>query len=426
VKADPTRWATSPLRTAGLLRHPTYIHHYLEGLNGATALDEAPIDELIDLILFVRTHPWEAVPLGQDSFHFDRDWRASEEASIDLIKSMADSDIGFGGRRDEVWSIMQSEVERQDEPSRIVDGARDPLDAAINRPCTRALEAALSFIGHEYRIHGTVRPEAMDLLSAILRLEGTDGAEHRAILAPRMGFLRHITPQWVDEHRDELFGAAAPNSLGQLTVDLALKWGRPNRWLLEHFPNPVKDAVRRDIDNALDHYLIAILLQVPRYAVKETVDFLRTHNKLSEAGEALGRLLQAEHTNSEHASLAARFWAHALDGETAETLTGFGWFSEVDVMDDNTWTDLTLRTLTATRGRIDWAQKVAERATTQPPSNRTLAILNQLVRGLDDDWDRRLVTELAAQAIGHAGQLADTAEYKRLRTTLLERGALTT
>jgi len=426
VKADPTRWVAFPLRTAGLLRHPTYIHHYLRGLASAATLEEVPTDDLIDLIVLVRTHPWEAVLLGKDTFEFDRDWRGSEEAGIDLIKSLADSDIGFGGRRDEVWSILHSEVERGDEPSRIVDGARDPLDAAINRPRTRALEAALSFMGHEYRTHGTVRPEAMNLLSAILRLEGTDGAEHRAIVAPRIGFLRHIASQWVDEHRDELFGTAAPNGLGQLTVDLALKWGRPNTWLLEHFPDPVKDAVRRGVDNALDHYLIAMLLQLPRYSVEEAVDLLRSHSKLSEAGEALGRLLKAEDTNSKHAGLAARFWARALDGGTAETLAGFGWLSEIGALDDDTWTDLTLRTLTATRGRIDWAHKVAERATAQPLSKRMLAILNELVRGLDDDWDRRSVTELAAQAIGQATQLADTPEYKRLRTTLLERGALTT
>jgi hypothetical protein len=426
VKADPAHWAASPLRMAGLLHHPTYIHHYLRGLGTATALNDVPTGELIDLLLFVRAHPWESVPLGRDSFDFDGDWRDTEEAGIDLIKSLADSDIGFGGRRDEVWSILQSDVERRKEPTRVVDGARDPLEAAINRPCTRALEAALSFMGHEYRTDGTVRPQALDLLSAILRLEGTDGAQHRAILAPRMGFLRHIAPQWVDAHRDELFGAAAPNGLGQVTVDQAVKWGRPNRWLLEQLPRPVRDAVRRDVDNALDHYLIAMLLQLPGYSVEQAVNYLRTHHKLAQAAAALGRLLGAEDVDSEHVRLMVRFWTQAIDAGTAEALAGFGWLSEIGILDDTTWTQLTLRTLTITRGRIGRAHKVAERAATQPPTNATLAILNELVRGLDDDWDRRSVTELAAQTIGRAEQLAHTPEYQRLRTTLLERGLLTT
>jgi hypothetical protein len=424
VKSDPTLWARSPLRMAGLLQHPTYVYHYLRGLASATLPDEAPIDEIVDLIQFVRTHPWEAVPLGRDTFDFDHDWRGSEEAGIDLVKSLADSDIGFGGRRGEVWSILQSEAEQRHEPSRIVDGTRDPLDAAINRPCTRALDAALSFMGHEYRTSGTVRPEAMDLLSAILRLPGVDGAEHRAILAPRIGFLRHIAPSWVEDHRDELFGEAAPDGLGQLTVDLALKWGQPNRWLLEHFPEAVKDAVRRDVENALEHHLVAMLWQLPGYSIQETVDFLRSKNKLSAAGEALGSLLQSQDTSPEHAGLVVQFWTHALEDSTAQTLTGFGWLSEISVLDDSAWTDLTRRTLTATHGRIDSAHKVAERATAQPPSTATLAIMNQLVRGLADDWDRRSVTELAAQALGQAEHLAGTSEYKRLRTTLLERGML--
>jgi hypothetical protein len=100
--------------------------------------------------------------------------------------------------------------------------------------------------------------------------------------------------------------------------------------------------------------------------------------------------------------------------------------SEIGALDDTTWTQLTLRTLTVTRGRIGRAQKVAERAATQPPTNSTLAILNLLVRGLDDDWDRRSVTELAAQTIGQAAQLNEIPEYQRLRTTLLERGVLRT
>jgi len=92
-------------------------------------------------------------------------------------------------------------------------------------------------------------------------------------------------------------------------------------------------------------------------------------------------------------------------------------------VDDTAWTDLMLRTLAITHGRIDWAHRVAERAAIQPPSAGTLAILNELVRGLAEAWDRRNVTELAVNALGRSKPLADTPEYKRLRTTLLERGA---
>jgi hypothetical protein len=57
-------------------------------------------------------------------------------------------------------------------------------------------------------------------------------------------------------------------------------------------------------------------------------------------------------------------------------------------------------------------------------STTTLAIMNSLVRGTSDEWDRRGNIERAVEVLRSADQLAETPEYERLRTTLLERGAL--
>ncbi len=423
VKSDTARWASSPLQTAVMLRHPTYINHYLQGLTTAASLDGVPIPEIVDLMMLIRTHPWPAATLGNDTFDFDSDWRGAEQASIDLIKSIANSDAGFGDRRAETWSILRDEVGRSDRPSSTDIGTSDPM-AAINRPSTLALEAALSFTGHEYRTDGSIRPEALTLLSQTLQLTGRDGAEHRAILAPRIGFLRHIAPEWVDEHREELFGQAAPDELGQLTVDLALTWGRPNAWLLENYPDAVRSAVARNVDNALAHYVIAMLWQLPRYSSHEAARYLQSTHMLSAAGEKLGLLLRSEDARPEHADRAAQFWQQVLEGGNTETLAGFGWLADARSFDDDRWADLTLRTLTASHGQIDWSHKVAERAAAQPASTRTLAILNELVRGLADDWDRRSVAELATRVLTQADHLTATPEYTRLQTTLLERGML--
>jgi hypothetical protein len=424
VKTDPASWASEPLKIVGLLHHPTYIHHYLRGLATADNLAGVPTDKLFDAIALMRTRPWAATPLGNANFDFDADWRGAEGASVDLIKSLADSDHGFADRRDEAWSILRTEVSRREEPSGIVDGARDPLESAINRPCTRALEAVLSFMGHEFRAEQVVRPDAFGLLESVLRLVDSDGAEHRAIIAPRIGFLRHIAPDWVDQHRARLLGDAAPDGLGQLTVDLALKWGQPNNWLLEQFVHQVKDAVRREVDNALEHYLIAILREIPGYKISDAVGFLSSLNKLSAAGEALGRLLRADDAPASVVTVATEFWSQALRAHRREDLAGFGWFSEISVLDDAAWADLTLQTLTANHGRIDWAHRVAERASSIPPTPVTLGILNELVRGLPDEWDRRQVAETAVSVLNEATALSDTPEYQRLRTTLLERGLL--
>jgi hypothetical protein len=109
----------------------------------------------------------------------------------------------------------------------------------------------LQLVATEFRRDGTVRNEALDLLDEALNLEGWDGAEHRAIIAPRLPFLRHVEPEWVESRESRLLEDDAPGDLGQKTVELALKWGRPNRWLLERHRGAVLRAVRAGSKQAL-------------------------------------------------------------------------------------------------------------------------------------------------------------------------------
>lgn len=428
VKTSSGPWLESPVRVATELRHTTYIHHYLRGV--AEAIKDGarpPIDEMLDLLGLVRAHPWGVEPLGRDTFDYDHDWSGAEQAAVDVVKTMADKDLGFAGRDDEVWSMLDAEARDRGEPSGIVSGARDPLDSAINRRCTRALEAVLSFMAQEFRLTGEVRRAraAFELLEDTLRLEGSDGAEHRVIIVTRLGFLRHIAPQWVEDVADLMFGDAAPAGLAQITVDLAIKWGRPNRWLFERFRPLVRDAVSRGVDNALDHLMLAMLWGVTGYSVEENVVFLRqTPKLLSDAGEALGRLLRHGDADDAYIACAVTFWDAAISAADGEALTGFGWLAEVVTLDADVWANRTEATLAVTGGRIDWSQKVAERAASLPPSTTTLAITNSLVRGASDEWDRRGNIERAVDHLRAAEELKGTADYERLRTTLLERNAL--
>lgn len=426
VKADAEGWVGAPVRIATQLRHPTYIHHYLRGV--AEVIKEGarpPIAQILDVMGLVRAHPWGAEELGRDDFDYDHDWSGAEQAAVDLLKVIADKDLGFAEHDDEVWTILVAEARDRGAPSGIVSGARDPLDSAINRRCTRALEAALSFMAQEFRLTGAVRPAAFELLEEALCLEGSDGAEHRAIIATRLGFLRHIAPQWVDDIADLMLGDAAPPGLAQVTADLAIKWGRPNRWLFERYRPLVRDAVSRRVDHALDHLMIAMLWDVPGYSVEENAAFLgQSPALLSDAGEVVGRLLRHEDADAEHIAGAVTFWDAAIATGDADAMAGFGWLAEAENLDGDVWASRTMATLALTGGRIDWAHKVAERAASLEASTTTLAIMNSLIRGSSDEWDRRGNIERAVGLIRSAGHLAGTAEYERLRTTLLERGAL--
>jgi hypothetical protein len=425
VKANPGPWLEAPLRVVTELREPTYIHHYLRAAAEMLKTVEVPVDEVLDVIRLVHAHPWDAERLGRDGFDFDPDWRGAELASVDVLKALADADVGFNGRDEEIWDFLEADVRDRTEQSGIVSGARDPLDNAINRQCTRALEAVLSVMAHEYRTGRGVPPRALELLEDCLRIDGPDGADHRAILATRLGFLRYVAAEWVDHVADLLLGSAAPEGLAQVTADLAIKWSRPNRWLLEHYRPLVRDAVGRDVDQALDHLLVAMLWGVPGYTVEDNIAFLRSSTRLlSRSGEVLGRLLRHGDADAGHISSAVAFWDAAIATKERAGLEGFGWMAEVDNLDNDTWADRTLSTLNATGGSVDWSNKVAERIGVLPASPTTLAVMNHLVRGATDEWDRRGNIEKAVALLEAGRALADTAEYARLRTTLLERNAL--
>jgi hypothetical protein len=125
VESDPIPWASAPMKIVGLLHHPTYIHHYFRGLATTESLAGISVDGALDAIVLIRAHPWKPIPIGKDDFDFDADWRGAEGASVDLIKSLADSDAGFDGRRDEVPIMADSEA--ADGPLLLTLGEADRL-----------------------------------------------------------------------------------------------------------------------------------------------------------------------------------------------------------------------------------------------------------------------------------------------------------
>jgi len=422
VRENSDSWAQSPIATAAALKHPTYVAHYLIGLATAESLENLPVSEVVDLIIFVRTHPWEAVPLGQDSFEFDKDWRGTEHATIELIKRMARSDVGFAEKDDLIWEILEIEARDFTETSGVSGTDFDPIETGLSRPSVSAYDAVLAFAGFEFRKSSIVRPEVFALLDTALDLTGRAGAEHRGVIATRIAFLRHVNSSWIEDRKDKIFGESAPPELAAPTMDMALKWGQPNRWILENFPKQVQEAVKRDTTNAIDHYLVAALWKVDGYAADQIVSFLVNVGKLSDAGERMGRLLKGEDVEPGVMEVGILFWKLSLEHSSNNSLSGFGWFAEVVCIPFEVWLDLMTKTVVAMRGRVDWAHKVGKRINSEEITQNSLTIINELIRGLADEWDRRSLGEMGVSAIEKSQGLDDSAEYKRLHTTLLERG----
>ena len=197
VKSDPASWAATPLRTGGLLREPIYLSHYMRGIAGAESLDGVPIGELVDLIVLTSTHPWQPTAMGDPTYDYDPDWREAESAALDLIITLARKDLGFAGRKEEIWVFLDHQARARDQATPVPD-MRPPhpgdQPALYPRPAGQCLTSwAMSTEPREQ-----YAPTALDLLAETLALGGPDGTQHRAIIAPRLAFLRHVAPHWVD------------------------------------------------------------------------------------------------------------------------------------------------------------------------------------------------------------------------------------
>lgn len=284
----------------------------------------------------------------------------------------------------------------------------------------------LHLVATDFRRDGAIRDEAVDVLDEALCLDGWDGAEHRAIIAPRLPFLRHVAPEWVESREPRLLGDDAPEGLGQTTVELALKWGRPDGWLLERHRPAVLRAVRAGSKHALDHALVAMLREVPGYSVEGTWRALADMGALvlSDAGERLARLLMNDPAQ-DHLDRGALFWEQTLQypSLSGDAFRGYGWWAEVDALDQARWERMTLLSCQRAEGSLDWCVKVAERCAHEPITPTGLGVLTRLLRGRHEPWDRSQVAEVALGALKASGgdpRLSEARE--RLRAALTDLG----
>ena len=432
VEQNPDQWLTAPLAIVSTLHHPLYIGSYLHAAAALAPKHDLPIPSLLHVVELIRAQPWPITPITEGDSDGTDDWAYAEAAAIRLIQTLARSKSIFAGCTEEVWDLLEAAITNcPPRPEPAPDSRWDAYTSAINRTCTQALDAALWLLRNQYSDSGEVPPTALRVLDTSLRLEGDDGAEHRAVIAPWTAFLRHAMSDWTEANRGLMFGPEAPEGLAQSMLDDAIRWGQPSDWLLQNNREMVHSAVERGINNALDHLLIAMLWELSGYSVQDVIGLVgRTSETMSAAGDRLGRLMSRSNTEQGQVEIAVSFWQAALErapelGETAgDALQGFGWFSEAQQIDSAVWEHKTLQTIQAAGGRIDWQHGVAQRVAKSDPSQTGLAILDELVRGPGSEWERQDVAEQAAQILDSARELQDTVEHRRLRATLMERGLL--
>ncbi len=426
VGKNPREWAKSPVEIVARLKHPTYIAHFLRGLEAGVEELTDTAGSIIEAVVFTRTHPWPVEPMGHNSFDADTDWSQTDEAGMGFINALARQHLPLEATAtNQVWAIVIEEARDRETPSSFSE-EDDPLTSAINRSCTRAVETILHLIDYENKRCGVAPDEALTILTECLGLEGRDGEEHRAILASRIPFLQAVCPKWFEENLDLLLGSKAPPGLAQMTIDLWLRWGRANEWMLEHFRCHILDAMRRKSERAIQGFLLGLFWDIPGYDPASCVRDLASLGPeyISASGETAARMIRSEDTDPEHVRRGIALWEQALRMEAGQkALRGFGWWVEVPTLDPDEWERLTLETCQKAQGNLDWASAVAEQASSRPTSIRALQILTLLVRGSSGSLSGYRVVDHALKALEESSEDSSLADERdQLRSALLERG----
>ena len=452
VQAAPRKWLANPVATVTRLHHPLYIDFYLQAAEALAPEHDLPVGALLDAVVFARTRPWPAMPLSsaasasttysgsapiEHSTDTERAWDNVDRAGVELIRALVVADADFGDRLPDVWDVLAAAAGDCSQACSSAGPDRDdPYAKAINRTCTRALDVVVLLAAKLHQATGTMPAEAIKMFDAGLRLDGPHGAEHRAILGTRLGFLRHAAPEWAEASRDLMFGATAPQGLAQSMVDTSLKWGRADPWVLEHMAPMVRDAVERRVDRAMDHLLIGMLNGIAGWSISETIAFLQTAKPvsgddseplLSQAGRCLAHLLNDKDAAPEHLDVAEEFWRAALATQDAASLRGFWRFAFVDGMNEAVWEELTLATLRLSGGRLVAVMDaiavrvVAQRAAAPPLTAARTEILDLLVRHQDRMCSHE-AGMIAVKALSSSVQLEANTQHQRLQHALTERG----
>lgn len=431
VKGNPSAWAADPIGVVTRLRHPTYVYGYFQGLCQVADEVTGSAGPIAQAVLVVDAEPWAVAEMSGDPFDADTDWTGARAAGVELLRKLWDASADMGTVEPDALAIVSAAARRWDDQSGIRGDSVDPLTAAINRPSTRALDAALSWAMSRVRRDESWSPptDLLGLLEDWLRRPGLDGLEGRAIIATKLPFLREYAGDWFQANRSLIIGGDAPDDLGRRTFDLYVEWARPTRTLLSEEVEAYALSLNSQADHAVAHLLLGLLWGVPPWddsgyllatLLGESVE------TVSLAGDALARMLR-EVDDEQVVNRGLALWKSAVEAHLPpEAYKGFGWFAEVDAVSPNDWLDLMSATVDLSGGTIEWEHRVAKRAAASPSDERALRILTRLITGDMPMWHVRDVGAAALLALEESrdAELPDATEAarERLVETLLERG----
>jgi hypothetical protein len=408
VAARPDAWmAADPRDVTDALADPIYIGAYIGGLRDSPPTDLAHLEELITVIATLQAEHTENGTV-------EPAWKTELDTSVQLLVRL--SRRVPTSVRDKALDIAITAARARNDGS-MFGADTSPLDQAINRFSTRALEAAF-MLGESDE---TMNPKVLELIEESLSLEDLDGLQARAILAPRLARLRHLAPDWFEQQRDLIFGESAPDRLGTRTFDLYLQWGPAYGPFLDEYRDEIGAAIGRIGEHARTQLLHGLLWQLAGYSGDEVLDLLVEHGaeQVSEAGHWLGWALARSSVAPLEPALSLWEAAIARDLPT-DAYFGWGWWTTIERFDEDRWLALTAQTLEKGHANVAEADRVATRAARSPSNPHAYTILTRLLEGSPPVWDLETIGEAGLQLLDVA--TVDPLAWGELQERLLERG----
>lgn len=425
VEGNAAAWAADPVGVVRTLREPVYVSHYFDGLSKKVGEVVSQVDSIIAAAELGLSEQWTPNVLGRDNdFDYDADWGPAEVAFADLIRALADHDAPIGENLDALWGRASALIDRDGHPGDLSSGDRDYLNRALNSRRGRGLYAVLALAAWEHRQLGMARAEFIALLDDLVRLPGALGMEYRAVLAHQRVRLEIVAKLWLEQNLEVLFRDPA---LGHATFDLTLKYSsRATLWFYEALRDDLFEAVKRKSKGAVLWILAAVRDDVPGYDVDTVIRSFRGDAELLAAALTESAFLVQEHAGDSPAmEKAVALWRAVLEANRAvvpiEALKAAGRWAFVSDLANETWTDLTFRTLQLTNGEIDYATDVAERCQPATVPGQSTSVLLMLL-GKGEPWEQHHIAGIGMNVLRELSETRSDENFNALRIRLIELG----
>ncbi len=158
------------------------------------------------------------------------------------------------------------------------------------------------------------------------------------------------------------------------------------------------------------------------YSAAEVTRRLKTMNRLSEAGETIGHMLQrSSDIPAETVQTALAFWDASLDSRSDEALAGLGWYAAADEIPTNLLAPRLARTLRSLDGALLGSYQIVKRLGEAEQTEDILTVFDLMVRRQSHSFDQHMIASAARSALAAAPDLSGTSAYQRLRNALDER-----